>query len=182
METAQTLLTILPILDCSMLENFLLIPVRNILASIYSYCLLSSHSLTPSSQITSLHVPAGSYQVPVRSPLLHDEFFVPLASVHRASAPAPDHLGGPPLNALEFYQCLLHARAWRTPLDVALQMQMHHFPGSSGHASINRCIHSPTFLSHILLIVFLFNTAALPLTFYLPTALLNIPGNPSTIG
>lgn len=74
---------------------------------------------------------------------------IPLASVHRASAPAPDHLGGPSTELTPMSS--LHAGTWRTPLDVALQMQMHHFPGSSGHVSISRCIRNPTILSHKLL-------------------------------
>lgn len=76
METAPPLLTILSIIDCSMLEKFSLDSSQKnscIYLFIYLLSLVLPH-LTPSSQTISLHIPAGSYQVPVRSPLLHAEW------------------------------------------------------------------------------------------------------------
>lgn len=107
---------------------------------------------------------------------------IPLAPARRAGAPALIILVAS-TELTPDYQCLPHAQARRTPLDVALQMQMNHFMDLLAmfqSTDVHTIPHS--FSIYSLLAVFILNTVSLPLTCYLPTALLNAPGNPSTVG
>lgn len=181
METAQPPLTILPILDCSMLEKFSLDSSQK--DSCINLYLLSLVLPQPDT-ILSKNLPApSSRQLSGPCEVTSSPCWIspiPLASVHRANAPAPDHLGGPPLNSLQFTNVFMlghggcHWMWWCrciTSLDLQVMFQ------SSDVYEIPHC-----FPIYYLLAVFLFNTVSLPLIFHVPTALLKVPGNPSTIG
>lgn len=108
---------------------------------------------------------------------------ISLASVHMGNAPAPDHLGDPSTELTPVYQCLLPAEACKTPLMWHYRCRcitslglLAMFQSTDAHA----IPHS--FPMYYLLAAFLFNPVSLPLTFYQPTALFNVPENTSTIG
>lgn len=122
-------------------KSSLLKPVRNLLSSVYDFCLLSSHRAALFGAWLHLlkNVLAGTSRQlsgPCEvtcSP--RGTSPIPLASVHMASGPAPWLSWWPFTDLIPVYQCHHPAGVWRTPLDVALQMQ-----SNDCWVEVNNCI------------------------------------------
>lgn len=107
--------------------------------------------------ITSLQVEAGSYQVPVKMPLLHvEEVPLPQSPFTMQVLELPDELGGLPLTSLRFTNVFLmlgdgrHCWMWHCIRSLMNAEMDNHLLWSTGHTPINRSICDPTFLSQIL--------------------------------